>query len=65
MTYKPATMNHKPWSSNGASAASSTGFFAKLRNMVKLEVPVGYQDENGFHLGVKSAEKEVKWPSVW
>ena len=65
MTYKPATMNHKPWSTTGASGASSTGFFAKLRNIVKIEVPVGYQDENGFYLGVKSVEKEVKWPSVW
>jgi hypothetical protein len=65
MTYKPATMNHKPWSNTGSNGVSSTGFFAKLRNMVKFELPVGYQDETGFHYGVKSAEKEVKWPAVW
>jgi hypothetical protein len=37
---------------------------AKLRNMVKLNVPVGYQDETGFHYGVKTADKAAKWPSV-
>jgi hypothetical protein len=65
MTYKPATLNHKPWSTTGSSGVSPSGLIAKLRNMVKIEIPVGYQDENGYHSGVKSAEKEVKWPSVW
>jgi len=30
-----------------------TGMIAKLCEMVKSQVPVGYQDENGFHLGEK------------
>jgi hypothetical protein len=30
-----------------------------------FQVPVGYQDETGFHLGVKSAVKEAGWPSFW
>jgi hypothetical protein len=37
---------------------------AKLRNTIRLEIPTGYQDEIGFHMGVKPAEKEVKWPLV-
>jgi len=26
---------------------------------------VGYQDETGFHTGVKANEKEIKWPTTW
>ena len=33
------------------------GIVAKLRNAVRIEVPVGYQDETGFHMGVKPARK--------
>jgi len=39
------------------------GLIAKTRNAVKI--PTGYQDERGFHLGVKPPEKEIKWPSFW
>ena len=65
MTYKQAILTHKPWSHTGSIGFSPAGLIAKLRNMVKIEVPVGYQDENGFHSGMKNAEKEMKWPSVW
>ena len=41
------------------------GVVAKLRNAAKIDIPVGYQDETGFHMGVKPAEKEVRWPLVW
>ena len=41
------------------------GIVAKVRNVVKIEIPIGYQDETGFHKGVKPAETEIKWPSVW
>jgi len=64
MTYKQVIMTDKPWSHTGNFGFSPAGLIAKLRNMVKIEVPVGYQDESGFHYGVKSADKEVKWPSV-
>jgi hypothetical protein len=30
-----------------------------------FEIPVGYQDETGFHHGKESAKTEVKWPPVW
>jgi hypothetical protein len=64
MTYKQAIVTHKPWSQTGNMSFSPTGIIAKLRNMVKLDVPVGYQDETGFHYGVKTADKEAQWPSV-
>ena len=41
------------------------GIVAKARKRARIEIPVGYQDETGFHLGVKPAEKEIKWPPVW
>jgi len=41
------------------------GVVAKLRNAVRIEIPIAYQDEAGFHYGVKPAEKEAKWPSFW
>jgi len=31
---------------------------AKLHSMLDAAAPVGYQDENGFHLGVQRAEKK-------
>jgi hypothetical protein len=37
---------------------------AKLRKAIRIEVPIGYQDETGFHTGVAPAEKEIKWPPV-
>jgi len=63
MTYKQTILAHKPWS-HGSIGFSPAGIIAKLRNMVKIEIQVGYQDEAGFHYGVKSADKETKWPSV-
>jgi hypothetical protein len=38
---------------------------AKLRKAIRIEIPTGYQDETGFHMGVKPAEKEIKWPPIW
>lgn len=36
------------------------GIVAKLWKAIRIEIPIGYQDEAGFHVSVKSAEKEVK-----
>ncbi len=65
MTYKQTTQAHKPWSPAGNLGVFPASIIAKLRNMVKIEVPVAYQDETGFHYGVKSANKDAQWPSVW
>ena len=32
---------------------------------LKVEVPVGYQDENGFHAGASRVETKVNWPPFW
>ncbi|EEF62358.1 DUF4102 domain-containing protein [Pedosphaera parvula] len=36
----------------------------KLRSALEAKVPVGYQDESGFHVGVKSNGAK-SWPSLW
>jgi hypothetical protein len=40
-------------------------FVAKVRDAFKFEVPVGYQDETGFHTGVKRSETGESFPPVW
>jgi len=56
---------NKAWFHAGTAGFSPAGIIAKLRNAVKFEIPTGYQDETGFHAGVKTAGKEIKWPSTW
>jgi len=44
---------------------SFASLIAKLRRAVNIEIPVGYQDETGFHIGVESAAEKTKWPTAW
>ena len=60
MTYKQAIMTDKTWSHTGSFGFSPANLIAKLRNLVKIEIPVGYQDEAGFHYGVKTADKQTQ-----
>ena len=64
MTYKQTIIAHKPWTHTGSFGFSPAGLIARLRNAVKIQIPVGYQDETGFHYGAKSADIEAKWPAV-
>lgn len=65
MTYKQTMTVNKAWFHTGMSGFSPAGLIARLKNAVKLDIPVGYQDETGFHAGVKADEKESKWPATW
>jgi hypothetical protein len=56
---------NKPWFQSASPGFSIGGLFARLKNAVKIEIPVAYQDETGFHTGVKVEEQEIKWPSTW
>jgi len=38
---------------------------ARTMASLKVEVPVGYQDENGFHAGTGRTESKVNWPPFW
>jgi len=65
----PAGMRDAP---AGKSSPAEPAAWHRLANVswgrfaVRLfQVPAGFQDESGFHLGVKPAEKEVHWPPLW
>lgn len=64
MMYKQSIAAHKTWSHSGSFGFSPAGIIARLKNAIKSNVPVGYQDDSGFHYGLKPVEKEAKWPSV-
>lgn len=34
-----------------------SGIVTRLRKSIRIEVPIGYEDETGFHLGVNPAEE--------
>ena len=63
--HKHTIAMNKPWPNTASSGTHLHGIMAKLRNAVRIQIPTAYQDETGFHMGVKPAGKEVKWPSVW
>ena len=63
--HKHAATAHKPMPEMASFGLMLHGVVAKLRNAVRIEIPIAYQDEAGFHYGVKPAEKEAKWPSFW
>jgi hypothetical protein len=56
---------HEPLPGRIASDSKLHEIIAKLRNVVKIDIATGYQDETGFHMGVKPIENEIKRPSVW
>jgi len=65
MAYKQTVAINKHWVHGSTSGFTLNNLITKLRNVVNNEIPVGYQDETGFHTGVKSATKEIKWPTTW
>ncbi|HXI71739.1 MAG TPA: hypothetical protein VNN22_15395 [Verrucomicrobiae bacterium] len=38
---------------------------AAIISKLKVQVPVGYQDESGFHIGQDRAANKVSWPPFW
>lgn len=65
MTCKETVTANKGWFQAGVSGFSPAALVARLKNAVKLDIPIGYQDETGYHAGVKAEEKEIEWPAVW
>ena len=63
--HKSAVTIHEPLPDTAVFGSTFHGIVARVRNAVRIEIPTGYQDETGFHMGVKPAEKEIKWPPVW
>ncbi|HKW29565.1 MAG TPA: hypothetical protein VJT54_09530 [Verrucomicrobiae bacterium] len=49
----------KNWFQITTLTAPVLAIIIKLRNLVKWQIPTGYQDETGFHFGVQPAEKDL------
>jgi len=64
MIHKHSITIDKPWPHMVSLGLHLHEIVAKLRNAMSIEIPTGYQDETGFHLGVEPAAKEDKWPTV-
>jgi hypothetical protein len=63
--HKQSVTLQKTWPDAVSTGVNFGGLVSRFKNALKFEVPTAYQDETGFHFGVKPAEKEVKWPMVW
>ena len=46
----------KLWLQAVAANLLAIGFFARLRAALENRIPLGYQDERGFHFGIKTKE---------
>jgi hypothetical protein len=65
MVHESAPSEQEPMRDKGVWRAMFHHFFSKVCREAQLEVRTGYQDETGFHMGVKPAENEIQWPPVW
>jgi len=48
----------------GSNALLFAAIMAKLRSAMDKVVPVGYQDDSGFHIGEEPAPKRETWPTT-
>ena len=48
----------------GSIALLFAAIMAKLRSAMDKVVPVGYQDDSGFHIGEEPAPKRETWPTT-
>ena len=48
------------WQRESASAGELTEHIARVWNIFDLQVPVGYQDDTGFHFGEQAAPYEFE-----
>jgi hypothetical protein len=62
---EPALILHEPMQDTMAEEALFHRIYLKVRKAVRIEVRTGYQDETGFHIGVKPAGNGIQWPPVW
>jgi hypothetical protein len=51
---------NEPWPQAGWFKSHLREIVTALKRTV--EIPAGYQDENGFHLGAEPAQNEIQWP---
>ncbi len=62
--YRIATTTQELLPTRSAVSPTLRLIVARMRKAVRIEIPIGYQDETGFHYGIHPAKKEAKWPPV-
>jgi hypothetical protein len=61
MLHKPPAMTlTRPWPHGGSFKSHWREIVVRLKNMA--QIPTGYEDETGFHLGAEQARTEIQWP---
>jgi hypothetical protein len=63
--HDPALTLRESLPDTGAWRTVFQRLLTKVRREVQIEVRTGYQDETGFHNGVKPVKNEIQWPPVW
>ena len=63
MTYKQSITMMKPLPQSNSFMAHVHVAIAKFKSV--MEIPTGYQDATGFHIGAEPANSEIKWPLAW
>ena len=56
---------YKAWLQTFPKVLLLGAVIGKLRDAFRFNVPVGYQDEKGFHVGPKPPKPQQSWPEFW
>jgi hypothetical protein len=57
---KSVAIRHWLLSAKTAFGLTIHRIILKTKSVVKIEIPVGYEDETGFHFGTQTTEDEVQ-----
>lgn len=55
---KQCVIERKDWLDDASVALWPHRLVERLKTALKIEIPEGYQDENGFHFGTQPASKQ-------
>lgn len=58
MLYKQHLKERKAWFDVAIALSLPANFLVRLNNAFRIEIPEGYEDETGFHLGSEPEEKQ-------
>ncbi|MGO8763545.1 MAG: hypothetical protein ACLQSR_00235 [Limisphaerales bacterium] len=63
MTLREAA-KYKWWVSLAPTTIPFAGFIIRVRTAMNNQIPLGYQDESGFHFGAEPTEKRPNLPPL-
>jgi hypothetical protein len=53
MMHKQQVIEHKDWLDEASAVLFPAKLVERFKNLFKMEIPEGYEDEKGFHFGTK------------